>query len=187
MRRLASRFLAPSAFSNDAKGWNLSPTDLVLQDGFGTELSTDDHHLKGNPRLASRYPYNSFISKDKPTTVNQNVSARAAAAFTADLEHTLRKSVSCKKNSSKLSWQSRPHGPLGRWFSGAVAYYTMRQVGSVSGGIGSHEKIIGRTSYHHGLRLISGLRIRGTILSFFRGRLLGLNLALRWCYRFEFG
>ena len=68
-RRLASRFFAVSALSNDAKGWNLSPTVLVLQDGFDTALSTDDPHLEGNPRLARRYPYNSFISKDERTLV----------------------------------------------------------------------------------------------------------------------
>src|SRR5436309_14347906 len=74
-RRLASMFFAVSAFSGEAKGWNLSPTVLALQDGFDTALSTDDLHLEGNLRLARMYPYNSFISKDEGKTVNQTVSA----------------------------------------------------------------------------------------------------------------
>ena len=86
-RRLASMFFAVSAFSSEAKGWNLSPTVFVLQDGFDAALSTDERHLEGNPRLARRYPYNSFISKDERTTVNQNVSAGLFAICTADLEH----------------------------------------------------------------------------------------------------
>src|SRR5207245_2694049 len=74
-RRLASRFFAVSALSNDAKGWNLSPTVLVLQDGFDAALSTDDPHLEGNPRLARRYHiirlYRKTNSIHKPKCIAQ--------------------------------------------------------------------------------------------------------------------